>query len=405
MLSTLKVIALAALATSAFAIPAGETGTSSVSRWDPKNLFNPGWQFPSEDELRGCVNTAAKKLGIDQIKETDPALLREILEKDMHLDKQPDIAKLLEPVLAKPQPLTDMLSKVRDGLTLHKHHPVIGMSICAALEDPKIAPNFQAADPARAAMIKRTINHAFLLETIVTEFTKDNGLLGKLKEYVDKTLTDMTNEGRSSWFPMLNRFIAMFQTAGWFGVSKDATVKMAIDRIFRLRNLDKISWLDVQASRLLLSANIAEATATDLTSKHMDNYHVGVKLTLVQPNDVAVDTKDKKLQYGVTDDWARLYETWNLAFITGNLHFMNILLPKLLIPVVLLTNGPTYMYTRAMALWLSVNFYLIAGLQKASPVQFEGQDAYSRLLGAMNLKYKDYLVANKKLDMAPKAAK
>jgi len=88
-----------------------------------------------------------------------------------------------------------------------------------------------------------------------------------------------------------------------------------------------------------------------------------------------------------------------LAFITGNLYYMNLLYPKLLTPIVSLVDGKTYMYTRVIALWLSVNFYLIAGLQKAPQVKFDGQDALAHMWGDMNLKYKDYLVANNKLTM------
>jgi hypothetical protein len=316
----------------------------------------------------------------------------------MHLDTQTDVKQLLGPLLDKPQPLEKMLDKVRIGLTEEKHHPVIGMVICAALDHPVAQKIFNHPN---SALIKRTFNHMFLLEQLVTKISEDNAFLERVKEHVGKTLENMTKQSGSSWLPdVVNRFIAMYRAAGWFGVSKDATVKMAIDRISRLREKGSFDKWDVFGSQTLLSVNIAEATTTDWRSSHSPNYQVGKKLVMLQPTTVDVVGKEKAFRYGFSDDWARLYETWNAAFVTGNLHYLNILYPKLFTPSVLLADGPTYMYTRAIALWLSVNFYLIAALQGSPQTKFEGQNDLADIWGAMNLKYSEYLEKNNKFAVA-----
>jgi len=90
-------------------------------------------------------------------------------------------------------------------------------------------------------------------------------------------------------------------------------------------------------------------------------------------------------------DYARMYETWNFAFITGNLDFPNLLYPKLLIPSVILADANSYLYKRVLALWLSIHFYLMASLAGHDHHAFSFHRNLSTLWGKINLSYSNYL--------------
>jgi len=139
--------------------------------------------------------------------------------------------------------------------------------------------------------------------------------------------------------------------------------------------------------------NILEATMTDFVHGYFANARVGKNLAFQLAQGVKVEGPNKVMRYGLSDNWARHYQTWNLAFITSNLDYLNILYPKLLIPRVMLADGPAYIYERVIALWLSLNFYLMADLSKKEHVKFPGKTELGTLWGNVNERYVAFIRA------------
>jgi len=324
------------------------------------------------------VNTAVNLLKIDVNMQTDPALLDDILRNDMHVMDMPEIQKL---GLVKKQSLAPMLNKIRKGIT--EVHPAIGVTLCNALADVSTAGIFLMSN---ATILKRTIHHMFLLDNIVNLLVEDKDVMTSMQAYMKETVTSMTTH--KSYF---GRMYDLFKAAGLFGVAKDKTVGWAMEGYDELRQKDDVTEDEADARKRSLTINILEATATDFTNGYISNARVGHFLAWKHPSDIRVVGKNKLVQYVVNMDWARLYETWNLAFITSNLDFPNLLFPKLLIPSVILASSNDYMFKRVLALWLSINFYLMSDLAGKEHVKLPGREKLAALWGRINLKYSSYV--------------
>jgi len=87
-------------------------------------------------------------------------------------------------------------------------------------------------------------------------------------------------------------------------------------------------------------------------------------------------------------DWVNLYGTWNMAFILGELDNLHILFPKLLIPSVIDARNESYMTTRAIALWLSINTILFRKLDGKKEVKGpKNKKKMAKVWGNLNKKY------------------
>jgi hypothetical protein len=87
-----------------------------------------------------------------------------------------------------------------------------------------------------------------------------------------------------------------------------------------------------------------------------------------------------------------LYETWNLAFITGTVNYLQIYYPKLLIPAVIAADPLSYLSNRATSLWMSLNFRQFAAFSRKPDLLIPGKSELAKLWGEINLRYAQELV-------------
>jgi len=382
MLSTLKVVIVLA---SAFLSVASPVQEPAVSVWDASKVFEPGSEIPAKGELAKCADTAAKMLGIDMNMKSETVLLAEILEKDMHLQDMPEVKKLFATDLLESQSLRPMLEKVREGIT--SVHPAIGVVVCNALNDKDTASIFSAPN---INLIKRSIHHMFLLDKLTAKLAEDRVFMSQVYKHLhDKTQSMVISPSR------VGRVISMFRAAGMFGVAKDYSVNKGIENFMMLREKGSVTPSEASDRGHNLSVNILEATATDFLHGYWDNGKVGYFLAKKMATGVKIVGENRVIRYGLSMNWARLYETWNLAFITANVDYPNLLFPKLLAPRVLLADGEAYIYERAIALWLSINFYLMADLTGQKHITLPNKEALAVLWGKVNHRYINYLDAKK----------
>jgi hypothetical protein len=359
--------------------------TPAGAKWAAAKVFEPKTPVPAAADLLACVNTVATKLGVDALKQTEPALLKDILTNDMHLIEHPKVAEIFKDALANPKPLGKMIEDVKKGATDPKHNPAIGVAMCSALEDPKAKVVFENVNK---DVIKRTVHHMFLLDRLVEELGNNVDFMEDMQKYL-RTITDKMSGSTSA----ISRGWAMFRAAGWFGLSKDVTLTFGINGFIKARKAGSLTESEQKTRSRNLAVNILEATMTDFVHGYFANARVGKDLTFQLAQGVKVEGPNKVMRYGLSDNWARHYQTWNLAFITGNLDYLNLLYPKLLIPRVMLADGPAYIYERVIALWLSLNFYLMADLSKKEHVKFAGKEDLAKLWGDINERYIAYIHA------------
>jgi hypothetical protein len=115
--------------------------------------------------------------------------------------------------------------------------------------------------------------------------------------------------------------------------------------------LEKYFWLNL---------NIFEAVMTDRKRGQKANARAGVVLMLNSIQRLGVHPRGRFVLNYFPQGWPALYESWNLAFVVGNLINHHILLPKLLMPCLLNADPERYLFLRGVSLWTTINFQLFA---------------------------------------------
>ena len=140
-----------------------------------------------------------------------------------------------------------------------------------------------------------------------------------------------------------------------------------------------------------LKLNILEAAVTENLAGYNDNAMAGVVLAAIAPKTITLATDTRNTQWDLSQNWDSLYETWNLAFITGNTSYLPILYPKLLAPSIIGADHLSYISNRAMSLWVSLAFRLFAALTGKPDLQVPNEVELTELWGAINLMYAEAL--------------
>lgn len=153
--------------------------------------------------------------------------------------------------------------------------------------------------------------------------------------------------------------------------------------------------------RLGLVINVLEAAMFDFISGFRDNAKTALTLVSHRIGSKKIDTKTgsgpstwsedrKAISMSLTKEWCDLYQTWNMAFVSQFNDFPYII-PKLIIPQVAnYQNVPTsYMYKRALALYLYLNYVSLDYVEKAknneSSIQWNDKKL-TKIWGKINLK-------------------
>lgn len=166
-----------------------------------------------------------------------------------------------------------------------------------------------------------------------------------------------------------------------------------------------------------LPLNILEATISDYFGGRADNAKASLALiangpgrksdprTGAGPSDWSEDKKAPCRSSPLPIEWADLYQTWNMAFVTHFPAFPQII-PKLFIPTVAeyRAKPKEYLYVRVLALYLTLYHFGLDKIDRRKNNQPE-IDWYdkklTRLWGKINLessrKYKDEIAKKKKL--------
>jgi hypothetical protein len=219
------------------------------------------------------------------------------------------------------------------------------------------------------------------------------GILDKMFGAVGHAINKLLGGTEADWC----RYAKLYDTAGIFLLAKDITVSLGMDAFTTVRETGDDSKERAAAHSRGISINVFEATTTDLLHGNIDNGVVGMDLMQRGFKEIAITGEKKKiLRYFYQEDYPRLYETWNMAFITSNMHTLNLLYPKLLIPRLLYAEPSTYIYYRGIALWLTINFFLANEIKEsmnggALHATYPGQKEMGDLWGKINRRYLDYV--------------
>lgn len=334
----------------------------------------------AESESRLYIEKVLELAGIDIDMESNPAIIAKVLNEDMMLAGFEPAQKLLKDALNHPISLKPMFEKTIKGIMTKQ--PAICEFIKEAVEANLIV---KAAEQKSKDAIIRSIHHAYVLNELTMEIVTNIDFVFEIQEYL---------LSQREKFGISKNFIDALETLKviYKGSMFEPTKIIGMDMVYRARALDRrkgfMTEEDINAQIDGLRLNILEASITDKNAGYMDNAIVGAVLSSIPPKTVSLsEHKNKVMLFHLSRKWVSLYETWNLAFCLGNLAYMPVLLPKLLIPSVIDAEPNEYLITRSAALWMSTLFHQFSVLTKREDIRVPNNKELAEIWGRINLKY------------------
>jgi hypothetical protein len=318
------------------------------------------------------------RIDLDQV--TDPELLAEVLQHDLCLHDLSAFVELLGGRLTEPQPLRPLLESI--GAGLRERHPVVVDFVRTALA----AEQLPALDPNGEAVLRRVLHHTYLLEILTCAMLADADFLGQVgRHYLSRRRAIGVRAGFWRGFADIYRI-----TGTLFGPAKAKTMDYVFfslqPRTYRLpRGTVVRGWLCAER-KMALILNISEAVLTDLCGGRTANAWAGLMLILHPAQRTRVSPYDGLIESHYLAGWETLYQSWNLAFMLGNLKNFPLLVPKLLMPCVMNTPPTRYLYARSTSLWVTVNLQLFAR-QAGISKELSGAAQLASCWGAVNARF------------------
>lgn len=378
---------------------------------------------------RGAAETVSKSmkaLGLHMDMKTNIKLMKDVLEEmrlhDLKTSYEP-MKRFFERAVSLPQSFRPLFQNIKQALI--KKHPAILEFAEKALEEKWFS---QSEDIIKSAHV------AFVLEAMTAAMANSNTfsveVMDHLREKEREIGIDVKHLLKSIWrnWPMSGNFFATAKAVSldpamsYFGLRRDLDgAPVSKKNVKKLYKDGKISYLEYKFLLPVckkgachcsdwLRMNIYEAGVTEynngfksnavsahaLSEDIKKNCHREVfKSVSVMPESShnsfytsLVQGKNSFPTIALGDDWVALYETWNMAFILGELDNLHYLFPKLLIPSVLDAKSENFLGVRIISLWLSINNTLFIRLDGKEKVKGpRKRRSMAQAWGEINKKY------------------
>ncbi|MBF0313831.1 MAG: hypothetical protein HQK50_08620 [Oligoflexia bacterium] len=335
-----------------------------------------------------CLDSAISILLTNAPAQSDPQVLNDILKNDMYLDDMkmdhlPKEKDHFDKLLSTPTDLAPMYKEIILGI--QNKQPAIKEFLCKP-EVQNILGKMRSDYKNSQNVINRMVNHIFLLNEITLSMSAN-------PKYMEALVTHIKNT-RPKFNISLNKFKAAFDiyrvTGELFMPAKALAMDVVMDNILVSRSGECPTNEIMPTNTSGQVVNIMEAVLADESSALYDNARAGIALAINPIPSVHVTDRDDKyplyLKYHAPEGWNSLYETWNLAFLMGNVSNLNITYPKLLIPAVIAAGNEDYLMNRVESLWPTINFHVFAQA-KGQNVFLPEQTELAKHWGEVNARY------------------
>lgn len=315
--------------------------------------------------------------GISMDIKTDPVVISDILKEDLMLDDLQTYRSMLGNCLNEPVSLKPMLENIKKAII--EKQPQIQEFLKAVVNE-----NLLPQDKSTREYVIRTLHYTYLLDILTKGIYENPRFDLEVRNHLMKKRSQL---GISNNF-IASAFDIYKITGSVFSTAKTLTMDYRTVRADEIKkNHGKVSagTLFIQQSGLAL--NIIEAMTTEKLHGYNNNALTGVALAINPFKEMKYNEENNQIHYLMAPEWCSLYETWNLAFITGNMDNLDILYPKLLIPQVIGADSDKYITNRGIALWASINFYLFRKVRGKQDLVMPGSRELATRWGEINIKY------------------
>jgi hypothetical protein len=333
--------------------------------------------------MKGSNDTVERflsALNIDIKMQSDPVIIQGILKNEMMLSNCQIFLDVFKEEFEAPVDLSAMIQDIQQGL--YASHPAV-IEFVQHLNNEGTLSNTQID---HAAIVKM-INYIYVLNRLITE-AHNNPYWGK--QIIEFVFALRKNHGirENSLYCLIDSYKI---SKKWFLAVKIASINFVIKRYLgRLtrnenRTTKNSGYFGQVGWRTLLNINILEAALGDALSKRWKNAKAGLILVLLNNKKMH---NDDTMRFGHSQEWASLYQTWNLSFITTGLPHLDTMYPKLIAPIVANANPDSYIHNRVIALMLTFNWLLIhIKADRKDPMVIADNVELADVWGAINLKY------------------
>jgi hypothetical protein len=277
-----------------------------------------------------------------------------------------------------------MLERTRAAIV--SRQPAMRDLLCAALERELIP---KVSDEKSRAIIKRSLHHAFLLDALTEEIVDDLSFMTAIQKHL---LAKRAAFGiRGDLVGALEDFKRLYR-GRMFEPTKFVSADLVYTTRAMIRQRGSITEVELKDGQASLKLNILEAAVTENAAGFGDNALVGAALSAIPPKTITLESSTTAFELDVSPEWASLFESWNLAFVTGNVTHLQIVYPVLFIPSVIGADSQDFLFRRSSALWPSTLFMQIAVLTGKPDAPVPNKHALARLHGQTNLAYGEAIV-------------
>jgi len=360
----------------------GDIATSTAGQF-ATGQHEPGVGIKANQDPKACVDGVLERLGIDLGMKTDPALLASILGDDMFLNDFPPARALFTESLATPLPLRPMLERTRTAIV--SRQPAMRDFFCAALEQDLIP---TVSDEESKAIISRSLHHAFLLDVLTEEIVDNLSFMTGIQAHLLKKRAAFGI--RSDLVGSLEDFKRL-NGGRMFEPTKFVSHDLVYTTRAMIRQRGSITEEEIKNGQASQKLNFLEAAVTENAAGFGDNALVGAALSAIPLRTITLDPQTTALSFDVSQRWASIFESWNLAFLTGNVTHLPIVYPLIFIPSVIGADSQDFLFHRHSALWPTALFLQFAMLTGKPDAPVPDKQALARLLGQINLPYGEEL--------------
>lgn len=292
------------------------------------------------------VDQAAEQLGFRPGTPVDTELVRSILKEELYLEGFEAFSGDMERLTRGKITMDSLVDAIKSAIR-RRHPPIL-----AFLEEIVPTGALKVSGDQEES-VRRLLHRLLVVESLGQSIVESPDFLEGLHAHVLKVRAELGLEGGCWRF-----FRAVWKASGTlFETAKTLTLELVIDQYlgWRREGPGPLGAFQRFRKNLGLKVNVLEAVLEGCFRGYRVNAHLGTKLLFSGVRAIEVVPETLAVKQLLPPGWTIRYESWNLAFILGNLRNLDLLLPKLLVPTVLDAEEDDYLFRRGVLLWFMVN--------------------------------------------------
>lgn len=377
----------------------------------------------TKKEARAIIEQAMVALGLSDDMQTSPGIIWDIViefKLDDFKTKNPIIRRFFKDALAKPQPLTAMLSSIKEGIVAK--HPAIIEFVAKSLEKDWFKPSEQ---------ILRGIHVAYVLEELTAAMCNNHEVLIEVQRHYKHRERALDIDIHQLLHSFIQTFVISHDVFGtfktlsvdpamiWFHLQREQLGGKQAAKLLHAKKLNYLEYkyltplhaADQERINEILQINIYEAGISEYTRGLQENAvcaYVLAQDILNRPPKIAFcpesrpiapentfnhfyravsEKSNRSFVMDFDQAWVSLYTTWNMAFVLFTYSDLDLLMPKLFIPSVIDALPENFASARIISLWLTINHYLFRLAESKHASAPENKIAMAKQWAAINRRY------------------